>query len=217
MWVVKMGGSLLNAATLSAWLSAIANHANGQVVIVPGGGLFADAVRQAQLKTAVHDDVAHHLALQAMTQFGVLLAGMHPAFVTAESELEIAERSWQHRPIIWLPTPMVLADESIPKNWQVTSDSLSLWLAHKIGATQVTIVKSVMPAISVAALQTKCVEVNTLSDAGYLDAAFNDFLKKYQADNAFEVRVMYDEQHDDFKRGLQANSLQNIGLSIIGK
>ena len=54
-----------------------------------------------------------------------MLAGMNPALVTASSELEIAERGWQHRGIVWLPSKMVLADDSIPKNWEITSDSLS--------------------------------------------------------------------------------------------
>jgi len=82
----------------------------------------------------VNDAVAHELALLAMDQFGLLLAGINPGIVTASSELEIAERGWQHRAIVWLPSKMVLADDSVPKNWHVTSDSLSAWLANKISA-----------------------------------------------------------------------------------
>ncbi|MDO9051530.1 MAG: uridylate kinase [Methylotenera sp.] len=142
MWIVKLGGSLLGSPELPRWLETLVKISDGQVVIVPGGGLFADAVREAQQRTSVSDVIAHELALLAMDQFGVLLAGMNSKLVTASSELEIAERGWQHRCIVWLPSKMVLADDTVPKSWQVSSDSLSAWLANKIGAKQLVLVKS---------------------------------------------------------------------------
>ena len=134
MWVIKLGGSLLGSPELSQWLDLFAHHGDGNIVIVPGGGIFADAVRESQKYSGCSDAVAHRMAVMAMDQYGVLMAGLNPAFVTAESELEIAERCWQHRAIVWLPSAMVNADEAIPKNWQVTSDSLAVWLAAKLNA-----------------------------------------------------------------------------------
>ncbi|MES1987104.1 MAG: uridylate kinase, partial [Pseudomonadota bacterium] len=124
MWVIKLGGSLLGAPELLRWLELLVKFGDGKVVIVPGGGLFANSVREAQQISNASDEVAHQLALLAMDQFGLLLAGMNPGLVTASSELELAERGWQHRGIVWLPSKMALADTSIPQNWQVTSDSL---------------------------------------------------------------------------------------------
>ena len=131
LWVIKLGGSLLGSPALPHWLSLLAKHGNGRVVIVPGGSVFADAVRQAQSLSGVSDGLAHELALLAMDQFGLLLAGMQPDLVTATSELEIAERGWQHRAVVWLPSQMVLADATVEQSWRVTSDSLSAWLANK--------------------------------------------------------------------------------------
>lgn len=142
MWVIKLGGSLLGSEELAHWLNLIAKHGNGKVVIVPGGSVFADAVREAQKRSGVNDAVAHKLALLAMDQYGQLLAAMNPNLVTASSELELAECGWQHKGVIWLPSRMALADASIPKNWQLTSDSLSAWLANKLGADQLVLVKS---------------------------------------------------------------------------
>ncbi|OZA05848.1 MAG: uridylate kinase, partial [Methylophilaceae bacterium 17-44-8] len=45
MWVIKLGGSLLGTDELQQWLSCIAEYGDGRVVIVPGGGVFADTVR----------------------------------------------------------------------------------------------------------------------------------------------------------------------------
>ena len=173
MWVIKLGGSLLGAPELQTWLNVIATHADGKVIVVPGGSVFADAVRNAQQISGINDAVAHKLALLAMDQYGLLLAGLHADFVTASSELEISERSWQHRPIIWLPSKMVLYDEKIPQNWDVTSDSLSAWLATKLGAKYLVLVKSksLEPAQNVMTLN----DLAAYSHSDLLDAQFEDF------------------------------------------
>jgi aspartokinase-like uncharacterized kinase len=143
MIVIKLGGSLLGTAELPSWLAAIAQSSDGRIVIVPGGGVFADAVRQAQQIAGFDDTVAHQLAVLAMDQYARVLVAMQPSLVTASTELEIAERSWQHRAIVWLPSSMVLADEHITQSWDVTSDSLAAWLAMRMNAKHLVLVKAV--------------------------------------------------------------------------
>ncbi len=142
MIVVKLGGSLLGSEELARWLTAIAQSSDGRIVIVPGGGVFADAVRQAQHTAGFDDATAHQLAVLAMDQYARVLLALNPALVAASTELEIAERSWQHRAIVWLPSVMVLADENIARNWEVTSDSLAAWLAKRIKARHLVLVKA---------------------------------------------------------------------------
>ena len=111
-----------------------------------------------------------------MDQFGLLLAGLNTELVTASSELELAERGWQHRGIIWLPSKMVLADASIPKSWEVTSDSLSAWLANKLGAEQLILVKSqrLMPN-----QKTTPTVLQDLIDDELIDSQFVNFSSVY--------------------------------------
>ncbi|HQR50635.1 MAG TPA: uridylate kinase [Methylophilaceae bacterium] len=168
MWVVKLGGSLLGTPELRQWLDLLARQSDGRVVIVPGGGIFADTVRSAQTVGGYDDVAAHHMALLGMEQYGLALQSLQPQLVTASSELEIAERSWQHRAIVWLPSQMVLADDSIPMNWEVTSDSLAAWLARKIGANRLVLVKHV----EFTRLQPP---LRQLVEEGVLDAAFTEF------------------------------------------
>lgn len=168
MWVVKLGGSLLGTAELNDWLSLLASQSDGRIVIVPGGGAFADAVRAHQLSGGYDDSAAHQMALLGMEQYGLALKSLQPALVTAASELEIAERSWQHRAIVWMPSHMVLADDAIPKSWDVTSDSLAAWLAGKIGADRLVLVKHHDVA-------EQPVPVGRLMKAGIVDAAFAQF------------------------------------------
>lgn len=205
MWVVKLGGSLLGSPELSNWLETLVRISDGKVLIVPGGSLFADAVRQAQKITNIDNATAHHLALLAMDQYGLLLAGMHSKLVTAASELEIAERGWQHRCIVWLPSRMVMADETIIKNWQVTSDSLSAWIAKKIGALQLVLVKSAV----ISGYQLTA-EVTRLQQQGMVDEAFAQFVQ----DADFGCWIVHKSHYTLFEQGLHLANLENSALRL---
>ena len=52
MIVVKIGGSLGKADALRSWLAVLA-RGKGRVVVVPGGGAFADGVREEQRRLRV--------------------------------------------------------------------------------------------------------------------------------------------------------------------
>ncbi|MGI4976058.1 MAG: aspartate kinase [Janthinobacterium lividum] len=163
--VVKLGGSHADAPALrGAWLRALA-AADGPVVLVPGGGPFADAVRVQQAAMGYGDDVAHDMALLAMEQYGLVLAAA-PGFAAAASEARIASVLAQGRVAVWMPAAMLAQARGVEKGWGVTSDSLALWLAARLGARAAVLVKR---------------------DAGApgLDAAFAGFLAGFGG----EVRV----------------------------
>lgn len=199
MWVVKLGGSLLGSPALKCWLDALNSFSDGQVVIVPGGGLFADAVRESQLMTGLDDATAHKMAVVAMDQYATLMCGLNPSLTLASNELEIAERGWQHKAIVWKPSEMVLADESIAMNWDVTSDSLAAWLAAKLNAQHLVLVKS---DLSRYERQTE-ISVDVLVRDQLVDACFATYLKG----QVFNTWII-DKQHDgvlkrdlDFDKG----------------
>ena len=207
MWIVKIGGSLLGSPELSRWLEVLVKFSKGHVIIVPGGGLFADAVREAQNLTNASDAIAHQLALLAMDQFGLLLAGMNDGLVTASSELEIAERGWQHRAMVWLPSQMILVDQSIPQNWQVTSDSLSAWLANKLAAEQLILVKSK----SLISYQKENVcHPQLLADDDLIDSQ----LMHYIAGKKYQTWLLHKADYSVFDEGLNLMNLQQRGLLI---
>ncbi len=172
MWIVKLGGSLLGSSALKRWLGALSNFSDGKVVIVPGGGLFADVVRESQLMTGIDDATAHKMAVVGMDQYATLMCGLNPSLTLASNELEIAERGWQHKAIVWKPSEMVLADERIATNWDVTSDSLAAWLAAKLNAQHLVLVKSDLSKYE-NQLEEK---VEVLMRDGLLDASFSDYI-----------------------------------------
>lgn len=210
MWVIKLGGSLLGAPELAHWLEVFVKFSDGNVVIVPGGGLFANSVREAQQISNASDEVAHRLALLAMDQFGILLAGLNPNLVTASSELELAERGWQHRGIVWLPSKMALADSTIPQNWQVTSDSLSAWIANKLGAEQLILVKSKSLLTYQKGAPSK---LQHLVDDELIDSQFVNF----SAGKNFQSWVLNKADYTIFEQGFTVQRLQEKGLLINDK
>ena len=207
MWVVKLGGSLLGSPELKLWLEIVVKFSDGKIIIVPGGGIFADAVREAQQLSHINDAVAHQLALLAMDQFGLVMAGMNPELVTASSELEIAERGWQHRGIIWLPSKMILADETIPQNWQVTSDSLSAWLANKLGAEQLILVKS---KSLTCYSKSEAISLSTLLEDELVDSSFAGFIKTQH----YQTWLVNKENCGLFEHDFSLQSLEKIGCLI---
>jgi 5-(aminomethyl)-3-furanmethanol phosphate kinase len=138
--VVKLGGSFAYSDYLQEWIGALA-ACTGRIVIVPGGGPFADAVRTAQIQMGFDDKAAHHMALLAMEQYGRSLASFNSALSLAVSAEAIRRDLAEKRVPIWMPSAMVLSATDIAQSWSVTSDSLAAWLAGKIGAARLWIVK----------------------------------------------------------------------------
>lgn len=139
------------------------------MIIVPGGGPFADAVRLAQKRLKFSDAVAHHMALLAMEQYGCAIAGIAPSMRTVETLPSIRACLQRGQAAVWLPTRMALGRPDIAESWEVTSDSLALWLAQRLKARGLLLVKSArLPQGARSAVE--------LSQRGIIDAAFPGML-----------------------------------------
>jgi dihydroneopterin aldolase len=171
--VVKLGGSLADSRYLADWIDTLAS-CGGRCVVVPGGGPFADTVRQAQEKIRFSDAAAHHLALLAMEQFGWALASLNLNFCVADSAIAIESALRAGNVPIWSPVKMVLSCREIPSSWDVTSDSLAAWLAGQLGARQLVLVKRIAP------LNGPLSAVD-LAARGIVDQAFPHFLAASRA------------------------------------
>ena len=106
------------------------------VVLVPGGGPFADAVRRAQAAMGFGDTAAHHMALLAMEQYGCALTYGWRPFEARYGPRRISTVLRARDVPVWSPAAMALGAEDIPPSWEATSDSLAAWLAGRLGATR---------------------------------------------------------------------------------
>ena len=116
---------------------AVALAVRRPVLVVPGGGPFADAVRVVDAQVGLADDVAHALALRAMDQLGVLLAPLLPGARLLTSL--VPPRSLA----LLLAAPAFAGRPEVPESWAVTSDSLAVLAAGAIGAEEVVLLKPV--------------------------------------------------------------------------
>lgn len=143
--VVKLGGSLAGSADLKAWIAALDRYP-APLVIVPGGGAFADTVRAMQKILAYDDTAAHHMALVAMQQYGIGLASLWPRLTSVATPAAIRRALRLRQVACWNPVPMALA-APLPKSWDVTSDTLAAWLAGALKASQLLLIKSADPQV----------------------------------------------------------------------
>lgn len=164
--VVKIGGSLVcDRDRLRAVLADCADDA--PVAIVPGGGPFADAVRTTQGQLGFGDALAHRLALDAMGRMAEVFCAIEPRLAIAARPEALTDALAQGRSVIWDPVALKAGHPDIAESWAVTSDSLALWLATRLGAARCILVKSAnIPA------QT---DPAALAQAGFVDAAFPRF------------------------------------------
>ncbi|MEJ2406280.1 MAG: amino acid kinase [Candidatus Thiodiazotropha sp.] len=193
MWVVKLGGSLFHSKHLRDWLKVLAD--SGPLVVVPGGGPFADQVRQAQQQLQFDDSTAHLMALLAMEQFGHLLCGLQPGLTAATNQTEIDEVLAQGDTPVWMPTRMVMADPAIQHSWDVTSDSLAAWLARQLCAKNLLLVKSLT-------LGREGMTLEALRQRDVVDSRFGDYLKRSGARGWIGSANAYDNFKLHYRRGL---------------
>lgn len=143
--VIKLGGSLLsnpNDGRLERWCDWLGGEHAGQCVVVAGGGPFADAVRASQARWGFPDDVAHRMALRAMDQYALMLAESRPGLVAADEMSRMTGLCAAGRTPVWMPARELDTRLDLPRDWRVTSDSLAVWLAHRLGLPRVLLVKS---------------------------------------------------------------------------
>jgi 5-(aminomethyl)-3-furanmethanol phosphate kinase len=138
--IVKLGGSTAGGAEMQHWIDALAS-AVFPVVIVPGGGPFADQVRQSQRRLAYSDRAAHAMAILAMDQFGIFIAERHANLRIARTLPEIRQALHAGAVPVWLPSALAIDAAGIPCSWDVTSDSLCAWLADMLHAADMLLIK----------------------------------------------------------------------------
>ncbi len=162
MWVAKIGGSLAGADALAAWLAALCVDPGRAWLLVPGGGAYADLVRDSQRRWHYPDAAAHGMALQAMALYASELKAIEPRLEVCDGVATCGAEAGRW-PRLWRPA---LADAAIlcevPADWRATSDSLALALASRFDAEGLVLLKSARPPLISA-------HASDLAACGYVD------------------------------------------------
>jgi (4-(4-[2-(gamma-L-glutamylamino)ethyl]phenoxymethyl)furan-2-yl)methanamine synthase len=154
--VVKVGGALLaRPECLATVLDSVASASKARrLVVVPGGGPFADAVRKVDSQLRLSDEAAHWMAVLAMDQYAHLLADRLRDGLVATSAEEIASALRAGRVPVLAPWRWLRDVDPLPHSWDVTSDSIAAWIAGTLGARRLVLVKPSGVADSRAAVDS---------------------------------------------------------------
>ena len=143
--VIKVGGSLAeDPEGLRALCSKLSELAKKYaIIVVPGGGRFADAVRDFDQLFTLSQVIAHRMAILGMDQFGLLLTDITPNSC-AVHRLESAKRlSEAKRVPIFLPSSLMFQEDPLENSWDVTSDSIATLVAIQLRVAKVLLVTDV--------------------------------------------------------------------------
>jgi aspartokinase-like uncharacterized kinase len=146
--VVKIGGSLLaNTTQLDATLETIARAAcDARLLVVPGGGPFADTVRDIDRRIGLPDTTAHWMAVLSMDQYGHLLAWRLQDAMLIWEPSEITAAHQKGRVPVLAPSRWLREMDPLPHTWDVTSDSIAAWVAGAVAAVRLVLIKPVSGA-----------------------------------------------------------------------
>lgn len=141
----KLGGSLLETPDLATRLTALLREAlpTCRPILVVGGGSAADIVRRWEQVHSLSDAASHELAIAAMDFNARLLRTL-----LSRAGLAVVSDPCDHRAGAILIPDMLAelhrAGSGVPpETWDITSDSLAAWLAHRLGASRLVLLKSV--------------------------------------------------------------------------
>jgi aspartokinase-like uncharacterized kinase len=138
--VVKVGGSLFGWAELKLRLRGFIDSLAGPVLVVPGGGAAANAIREFDRLHALGEEASHWLALRACTMNGHMLStllGKCPmvADVTSPDAVAVVD-------LLGFAERDEIRADHLPHHWNVTSDSMALRVAIIAEARELKLLKS---------------------------------------------------------------------------
>lgn len=151
--VIKLGGSLMDAADLKIQFWSLVKTSR-RCLIIPGGGAAADEIRRLDRLASLTAIESHWSAIQAMTfNAEILVRTCGPGLVLVTGR-EPARDVWNSGRVAVLDPAVFLRDEEkaiateqvkslepLPASWDVTSDSIAAWVAHRWHAQRLILAK----------------------------------------------------------------------------
>ena len=214
--VVKVGGSLgrgAGLAALGARLSELGRR--HRLLVVPGGGAFADLVREQAARLGLRPSTAHWMAVLAMEQYGYLLGDLAPGCELVRTLQEAEACASGGATAVLLPSELLRRADALPHSWSVTSDSIAAWLTREVGARLLVLLKdrhgmaSLAPA---ASSSPGAMSVAELAASGGVDDQFAELL----GDRGFGLWIIDGERPARLAELLVAGKTEGVRLARPG-
>lgn len=212
--VIKVGGSLAHGERLQEVCAGLAEAGRGRrLLVVPGGGVAADVVRQQDERFGLQPGTAHWMAILAMDQFGLLLADLTPGATVARTLDEAHARLAHDGVVVLLPSEPLRRADPLPHSWSVTSDSIAAWLAAQVGARLLVLLKDhhgmVRLTTAPASAPPPVVTIAELAASRAVD----DHLAELLADPGFDVWVIDGERAGRLEALLKTGNTEGVKLA----
>ncbi|HEY5388241.1 MAG TPA: amino acid kinase [Thermoleophilia bacterium] len=215
--VVKVGGSLGRGACLAELGARLVELGRTKrLLVVPGGGAFADVVREYDARFGLRPSTAHWMAVLAMDQYGHLLADLVPGCALVRTLGEA--RAWlAHEGVsVLLPSEPLRHADTLPHSWSVTSDSIAAWLTGQVGAGLLVLLKDRHGMASFAATPASApasaITVAEMASSSGVDGHLAELL----ADAAFDLWILDGERPERLTELLEAGKTEGVRLARPG-
>ena len=183
--VIKIGGSLGQSSKLADLMLQISDLVPRHgILAVPGGGAFADAIRDYDRRFGLDPDASHWMAVLAMDQFGHLISSLIPNSELIKDPEDAQKVAAAGQVPVLLTYDLLFHTNALPRSWDVTSDSIAAWVAGICKAEQLILLKSVDglffddPVAHATVRLLETISVDELDRCGGVDPYIAAVLKK---------------------------------------
>ncbi len=169
MWILKIGGSWITSNHLNELIDLLKKKTlTDNLIIVVGGGCFADSVRWAFRKKKMSMRTANYLALKSTEIFAYMLKEIDKDIQLIKNIKSLKKKGSLK---VWLPSKLLKEEPSFLKNWDSTSDSVAAWLYEKLNAKGLLFIKSLK-------LKRKIYNLKYLQDQKIIDQNVGKYIFK---------------------------------------
>lgn len=169
MWILKIGGSWITSNHLNELIDLLKKKALAEnLILVVGGGCFADSVRWAFKKKKMSMKTANYLALKSTEIFAYMLKEIDQDIQLIKNIKSLKKKGNLK---VWLPSKLLKDEPSFLKNWDSTSDSVAAWLYETLNAKGLLFIKSLK-------LTRKIYNLKYLQDQKIIDQNVGKYILK---------------------------------------
>lgn len=199
---------------MQAWLDLVEREGDGKVIIVPDAGDMLLSTQWALSKyefETLSSVTVNRMVLRAMEQYGLLMRGLCPPLVEGHTELELAERGWQHHGIVWMPALMVQREQMLINSDIIGAASFAAWLAHRLGAEHLVMVGDSEKSHSYSQIldNNQAASLETQFDAGFRE------MIEPKPKTAYTTWMLNAKHYPLFATGFDTGILASVGQTIV--
>jgi aspartokinase-like uncharacterized kinase len=112
-----------------------------KLILIPGGGSYANFIRAIDKKLEIGDDLCHWMAIFAMNSNGEAISQEYKDIKSVKEFNELKKS--KDSILTFLPFDFLFQTDELPHSWSVTSDSITLYLAKKLSLSECFLIKDV--------------------------------------------------------------------------